>query len=128
MTACHYFNSQNSIISFDLQLIFSQNLENLSNFESLPWKLHNRYCHKVGKIFSIVGAFQAFLPFASSPLFGFLYRATVSTFPAAFLFLVAALKLVEGKKKSIIGLILNWPVKSNQNMAVFWVRVWKPEV
>jgi len=51
---------------------------------------------EVGKIFSIVGAFQAFLPFASSPLFGFLYRATVSTFPAAFLFLVAALKLVEG--------------------------------
>ena len=74
---------------------------------------------EVGKIFSIVGAFQAFLPFASSPLFGFLYRATVATFPAAFLFLVAALKLVEGKNKSIIGLILNGPVKSNQKMAVF---------
>ena len=74
---------------------------------------------EVGKIFSIVGAFQAFLPFASSPLFGFLYRATVATFPAAFLFLVAGLKLVEGKNKSIIGLILNGPVKLNQKMAVF---------
>merc|ERR1712156_1228068 len=44
---------------------------------------------------SIVGAFQAFLPFGSSPLFGFLYRATVATFPAAFLLLVAGLKLIE---------------------------------
>ena len=108
------------IQSFHLWFDYSWFLaKNLSNFVSLPWKLHNRYCHKVGKIFSIVGAFQAFLPFASSPLFGFLYRATVATFPAAFLFLVAALKLVEGKNKSIIGLILNGPVKSNQKMAVF---------
>ena len=43
----------------------------------------------------------------------------MATFPAAFLFLVAALKLVEGKNKSIIGLILNGPVESNQKMTVF---------
>jgi hypothetical protein len=52
--------------------------------------------NEVGKVFSIVGTFQALVPFVSSPLFGFLYRGTVSYFPAAFLFLVAALKLVEG--------------------------------
>ncbi len=50
---------------------------------------------EVGKIFSIVGTFQSLMPFAASPLFGFLYRGTVATFPAAFLFLVAGLKLIE---------------------------------
>lgn len=50
---------------------------------------------EVGKIFSIVGTFQALVPFASSPVFGFLYRETVSYLPAAFLFLVAGLKLIE---------------------------------
>lgn len=49
----------------------------------------------MGKVFAIVGTFQALVPFASSPLFGFLYRGTVATFPAAFLFLVAGIKLVE---------------------------------
>ena len=62
-------------------------------FRSLITKCVNP--DEVGKIFSIVGAFQALLPFGSSPLFGFLYRATVATFPAAFLFLVAGLKLIE---------------------------------
>ena len=51
---------------------------------------------EVGKVFSIVGTFQALLPFASSPAFGFLYRETVAYFPAAFLLLVAALKGLEG--------------------------------
>lgn len=50
---------------------------------------------EVGKIFSIVGTFQALVPFVSSPLFGFLYRETVAFFPAAFLFLAAGLKLIE---------------------------------
>ena len=50
---------------------------------------------EVGKVFSIVGTFQALLPFASGPLFGFLYRETVAYFPAAFLFLVAGLKCIE---------------------------------
>ena len=45
LTAHHYSNSQNSIISLD----YSQFLaKNLFNFVSLPWKLHNRYCHSVG--------------------------------------------------------------------------------
>ena len=51
---------------------------------------------EVGKVFSIVGTFQALLPFVSSPIFGFLYRETVGYFPQAFLLLVAALKFAEG--------------------------------
>ena len=44
LTACHYFNSQNSLISFDYSWFLANNL---SNFVSLPWKLHNPYCHSV---------------------------------------------------------------------------------
>ena len=50
---------------------------------------------EVGKIFTVVGTFQALIPFGAAPLFGFLYRGTVAFFPAAFLFLVAGLKLME---------------------------------
>ena len=42
MTAHHYSNSQNSIISFNYSWFLAKNL---SNFVSLPWKLHNKYCH-----------------------------------------------------------------------------------
>ena len=51
---------------------------------------------EVGKIFSIVGTFQALIPFGAGPLFGFLYRDTVAYFPAAFLLVVAGFKLIEG--------------------------------
>ena len=44
MTASHYSNSQNLIISFDNSWFL---VKDLSNFVSLPWKLHNRYCHNV---------------------------------------------------------------------------------
>ena len=50
----------------------------------------------MGKIFSIVGTFQALIPFGAGPLFGFLYRDTVAKFPAAFLLVVAGFKLIEG--------------------------------
>ena len=42
MTAHDYSNAQNSMISFDYSWCLGKNL---SNFVSLPWKLHNRYCH-----------------------------------------------------------------------------------
>ena len=48
--------------------------------------------NEVGKVFSVVGIFEALLPFVVAPLFGFLYKATVSYQPNAFLFLVVGLK------------------------------------
>ena len=42
LTPPHYTNSQNSMIPFDYSWSLAQNL---SNFVSLPWKLHNWYCH-----------------------------------------------------------------------------------
>ena len=42
LTARHYSNSPNLAISFDYSWFLAKNL---SNFVSLPWKRHNRYCH-----------------------------------------------------------------------------------
>ena len=42
LTAPHYSNFQNLVISFEYSWFLAKNL---SNFVSLPWKLHNRKCH-----------------------------------------------------------------------------------
>ena len=42
MTARHYSNSQKLVISFEYSWFLAKKL---SNFVSLPWKLHNQYCH-----------------------------------------------------------------------------------
>ena len=42
LTAPHYSNFQNLVISFEYGWFLAKNL---SNFVSLPWKLHNRECH-----------------------------------------------------------------------------------
>ena len=44
LTAPHYSNFQNLVISFEYSWFLAKNL---SNFVSLPWKLHNRECHNV---------------------------------------------------------------------------------
>ena len=44
LTALHYSNFQNLVISFEYSWFLAKNL---SNFVSLPWKLHNRYCHNL---------------------------------------------------------------------------------
>ena len=44
MTARHYSNSQNLVISFEYSWFLAKNLP---NFVSLPWKLHNRKCHNM---------------------------------------------------------------------------------
>ena len=44
LTAPHYSNFQNLVISFEYSWFLAKNL---SNFVSLPWKLHNRKCHNV---------------------------------------------------------------------------------
>ena len=42
LKVCHYSNSPNLVISFDYTSFLAKKL---SNFVSLPWKLHNRYYH-----------------------------------------------------------------------------------
>ena len=42
LKAPHYSNFQNLVISFEYSWFLAKNL---SNFVSLPWKLHNRECH-----------------------------------------------------------------------------------
>ena len=48
LTARHYSNSPNLVISFDCSWFLAKNL---SNLVSLPWKLHNQYCHKCGSTY-----------------------------------------------------------------------------
>ena len=50
---------------------------------------------EVGKILAFVGAFQAFIPIISSPVFGSIYRATVEKMPQAYLILLAALFFID---------------------------------
>ena len=59
-------------------------------FRSLISK--NVQANEVGKVFSVVAIFETLMPFATAPLFGFLYKATVEKQPNAFLLLVVALK------------------------------------
>jgi hypothetical protein len=53
LTPPHYTNLQNSMISFDYSWFLAKNL---SNFISLPWKLHNLYCHTLHFIDILAGA------------------------------------------------------------------------
>ena len=69
-------------------------LDNTSTtmFRSLISK--NVDADEIGKVFSVVGVFQALLPFASGPIFGYLYKSTVAFQPNAFLFLVISIKIL----------------------------------
>ena len=44
---------------------------------------------EVGKLLSVVGAFQAFIPLISSPIFGVIYRSTVASLPQTYLIVLA---------------------------------------
>ena len=59
-------------------------------FRSLISK--NVQANEVGRVFSVVGIFETLMPFATAPIFGFLYKNTVGFQPNAFLFLVVSLK------------------------------------
>ena len=65
---------------------------------------------EVGKVFSIVGTFQALLPFISGPTFNFLYKSTVEHFPQAWVFLVLAIRVFN----FFVLLIVNIGMKKQQ--------------
>ena len=54
LTAPHYSNFKNLVISFEYSWFLAKNL---SNFVSLSWKLHNRKCHSYHISLHLVCAF-----------------------------------------------------------------------
>ena len=52
-------------------------------------------------MFSVIGAVQAMMPIIASPIYGFLYKQTLTYFPGAFLLLNVALYFV-------VGLLVVW--------------------
>ena len=51
-----------------------------------PWE--------IGTVFSVIAALQAMIPILASPLYGFLYKKTLTYFPGAFLLLNISLYFV----------------------------------
>ena len=51
--------------------------------------------YDVGKLYSTLAFTQALMPLAGMPLFGFMYRATVETYPALFLWVATGISVVE---------------------------------
>ena len=51
-----------------------------------PWE--------IGAVFSVIAALQAMMPLLASPLYGFLYKQTLTYFPGAFLLLNISLYFV----------------------------------
>ena len=69
-------------------------LDNTSTtmFHSLISKTINR--NEPGKVFSIVGVFEALLPFMASPAFSVLYRHTIGHFPSAVIYLIMGIRVI----------------------------------
>merc|ERR1719348_1649628 len=59
---------------------------------------------EIGKVFSVLAAFQATMPLLGNPTYGFIYKATVATFPGVFLLFSVGLYLL---MLAILGLA-NW--------------------
>ncbi len=50
---------------------------------------------EVGKLLSVVGAMQAFIPMISSPIFSLIYRSTVDTLPETYLIVLAVCFVID---------------------------------
>ncbi|XP_059079165.1 lysosomal proton-coupled steroid conjugate and bile acid symporter SLC46A3-like [Tigriopus californicus] len=70
---------------------------------------------EVGAVFSVMAAFQAAVPLAASPFYGFIYKATITTFPGTFLFVTAGLYVIVG----IMLVVANVGLKKVQRSILF---------
>jgi hypothetical protein len=49
--------------------------------------------NEIGRIFAVVALGQALVPLISNPLFGGIYKATLSTYPGTYLLVIAGMLL-----------------------------------
>lgn len=49
---------------------------------------------EIGKVFSITTSFEALSTFAASPLYTYVYKSTITTFPGAFFFITASVNVI----------------------------------
>ena len=68
--------------------------------------------YDVGKLYSTLAFTQALMPLAGMPMFGYMYRATVETYPAMFLWVATGVSVVE---LVIIAAISNIQRKNERN-------------
>jgi hypothetical protein len=79
---------------------------------------------EVGKILAFVGAFQAFIPIISSPIFGTIYRSTVESFPQAYLIVIAVCFAIDWGALFVI----DWGIKKvDRRKAVEMVEIKEDE-
>ena len=71
---------------------------------------------EVGSVFAIMASFQAMVPLAASPIYGFMYKETIETFPGAFLLFTASLYVVVGALLVIVNIGLRG-VEKRKNLA-----------
>ena len=62
---------------------------------------------ELGSVFSMVASLEACVPLVTSPLFTYVYKQTIDTFPSAILFISAALFLLITINLSIVRLVNN---------------------
>ena len=64
--------------------------------------------YDVGKLYSTLAFTQALMPLAGMPFFGFMYRATVETYPALFLWVATGIAVLELVFIGVLSRIHRW--------------------
>jgi len=61
---------------------------------------------EVGSVFAVMGAFQAMVPVFSGPIYGLMYKSTITSFPGAFLIFTAGVYVFVAQVLTAVHLVL----------------------
>ena len=74
--------------------------------------------YDVGKLYSTLAFTQALMPLAGMPLFGFMYRATVETYPALFLWVATGVAVLELAFIGMVARLDGWKKQDAGEMSL----------